>query len=168
MSNLRCEGRGYFPWHGDGCGDETPCPGCEDCEPLQCPACLGYIRSSKKPKCTCVDGFPTARTKPTHISTSEDDVAKVDNDRWVMKAFSDSMDKPAKPVDGDLSEFEWMLESLKREHAPKKFLDAIRQLAKENEKLKGHIQWMSGSPSFGPEGDAFKGWLKIRKEVFGQ
>lgn len=27
-------------------------------EPLQCPACLGYIRSTKKPECTCVDGTP--------------------------------------------------------------------------------------------------------------
>ena len=75
MSELRCEGRGYFPWHGDGCGDETPCPGCEDCEPLQCPACLGYIRSSKKPKSTCVDGKPT---KPV-------DVAKVDVEKLLFE-----------------------------------------------------------------------------------
>jgi hypothetical protein len=27
------------------------------------------------------------------------------------------------------------------------------------------VIWMSGSSSFGPEGEAFKGWLKARKKL---
>ena len=88
------------------------------------------------------------QTKPTHISTSEDDVAEVDVEEFIESMRNEIGPEYSKDYD--------------REFA------YIRQLAKENEKLKGHIQWMSGSPSFGPEGDAFKGWLKVRKEVFGQ
>lgn len=31
--------------------------------------------------------------------------------------------------------------------------------------LYGAVIWMSGSPSFGPEGEAHEGWVKVRESV---
>lgn len=39
----------------------------------------------------------------------------------------------------------------------------IKQLRRSLKDALGIIQWMSGSYSFSPEGEAYKGWIKAKK-----
>ena len=49
--------------------------------------------------------------------------------------------------------------------AHQKSLSALAGMREALANAVGVIQWMSGSPSFAPEGEAHKGWIKARSEL---